>query len=101
MGLSSVLARLENSFCSSASDGGTATLTGNLKAVEDCESAVEIDFASHFFLLVSAAEKWISDMGANLTFFMHGESHLQGSDVHYIIRLYLVCASKVNRSAAT
>ena len=83
VGLSSVLPRLENSFCSSASDYGRARLTGGLKAVEDCESAEEFVFAIHFFL-VSGAEKSISDMGANLTFFMHGKSHLQGSNVHDI-----------------
>ena len=95
-GLSSVFARLENNFCSSSSDGGIAGLTGNC---EDCESAVEFDLASHFFL-VSGAAKSISKMGTNLTFFMHGESHIQGSDVHDMSRLYLICASRVNRSAA-
>ena len=75
-GLSSVFARLENSLCSSASDGGRARLTGGLTAVEDCESAEEFVFAILFFL-VSGAEKSISDMGANLTFFMRGKRDLR------------------------
>ena len=99
--MSSVFARLENSVCSSASNGGRATLTGSLKAVEGCESAEAFVFEIFFFLLSGAEKKSISDMGAYLTFFIPGKKHLYDSDVHDILCLYLVCASKVNRSVAT